>query len=62
MDNVWFSSALWIGLALIASVTQRWIAVSMALIEIIIGAVAGNLVDLTLTPWVNYLAGSARSS
>lgn len=57
MDNVWLSSALWVGLALIASVTQRWIAVSIALIEIIVGAVAGNLVDLTLTPWINYLAG-----
>jgi Kef-type K+ transport system membrane component KefB len=57
MDNVWLSSALWVGLALIASVTQRWIAVSIALIEIIVGAVAGNLIDLTLTPWVNYLAG-----
>src|SRR6266481_7763257 len=57
MDNVWLSSALWVGLALIASVTQRWIAVSIALIEIIVGAVAGNMVDLTLTPWVNYLAG-----
>ena len=57
MDNIWFASALWIGLALIASAMQAWIAVSFALIEIIIGAVAGNLVDLKLTPWVNYLAG-----
>jgi Kef-type K+ transport system membrane component KefB len=57
MENVWFASALWIGLALIASVAQRWIAVSIALLEIIVGAVAGNVVDLTLTPWVNYLAG-----
>jgi Kef-type K+ transport system membrane component KefB len=57
MDNVWLSSALWVGLALIASITQRWIAVSIALIEIIVGAVAGNLVALTLTPWINYLAG-----
>jgi len=57
MDNIWFSSALWIGLALAASVMQRWIAVSIALLEIIIGAVAGNVIDLTLTPWVNYLAG-----
>ncbi len=57
MENVWFSSALWVGLALIASVTQRWIAVSIALIEIVVGAIAGNVVDLTLTPWINYLAG-----
>src|SRR5215831_15832322 len=57
MDNIWFASALWIGLALIAASLQAWVAVSVALLEIIIGAIAGNLVDLTLTPWVNYLAG-----
>ena len=57
MGNIWFASALWIGLALIAASLQACVAVSVALLEIIIGAVAGNLVDLTLTPWVNYLAG-----
>jgi Sodium/hydrogen exchanger family len=57
MDNIWFASALWIGLALIAASLQAWVAVSVALLEIIIGAVAGNLVELRLTPWVNYLAG-----
>jgi Kef-type K+ transport system membrane component KefB len=57
MDNIWFASALWVGLALLAAVLQNWVAVSIALLEIIVGAVAGNLVDLTLTPWVNYLAG-----
>jgi Kef-type K+ transport system membrane component KefB len=57
MDNIWFASALWIGLALIASAMQAWVAVSVALLEIIIGAIAGNLVAMPLTPWVNYLAG-----
>jgi len=57
MDNVWLASALWIGLALLASVAQIWVAVSIALLEIIVGAVAGNILPLTLTPWVNYLAG-----
>ena len=57
MDNVWFASALWIGLALIAASLQAWVAGSVALLEIIIGAVAGNLVAMPLTPWVNYLAG-----
>jgi len=57
MDNIWFASALWVGLALLAAVMQNWVAVSIALIEIIIGAVAGNLIDLPLTPWVNFLAG-----
>src|SRR5580704_10822995 len=57
MDNIWFASALWIGLALVAASLQAWVAVSVALLEIIIGAIAGNLVDMPLTPWVNYLAG-----
>src|SRR5215831_9704193 len=57
MDNVWFVSALWIGLALVAASMQAWVAVSVALLEIIIGAIAGNLVNMTLTPWINYLAG-----
>jgi len=42
MDNIWLASALWIGLALIASAMQAWVAVSVALLEIIIGAVAGT--------------------
>ena len=57
MENIWLASAVWIGLALLASAMQNWIAVSIALLEIIIGAVAGNIITLTLTPWVNYLAG-----
>src|SRR5207302_135560 len=57
MNNIWFASAVWIGLALAAAVLQNWVAVSIALLEIIVGAVAGNIVDLTLTPWINYLAG-----
>lgn len=57
MDNIWLASAVWIGLALVASAMQNWVVVSIALLEIIIGAVAGNIITLTLTPWVNYLAG-----
>lgn len=57
MDNVWLASALWIGLALVASLISIWAAISVALIEIMVGAVAGNTVGLTLAPWVNYLAG-----
>ena len=57
MDNVWLASALWIGLALVASVVSVWVAISVALIEIVVGAVAGNIVGLPLAPWVNFLAG-----
>jgi Kef-type K+ transport system membrane component KefB len=57
VGQVWLASSLWIGLALIASVLSVWVAVSVALIEIVVGAVAGNLVGLPLAPWVNFLAG-----
>lgn len=57
MDNIWLMSALWIGLALAASMISIWAAISVALIEIMVGAVAGNAIGLPLTPWVNYLAG-----
>jgi len=57
MDNVWLASSLWIGLALAASVLSIWVALSVALVEIMVGAVAGNLIGLPLAPWVNFLAG-----
>jgi Kef-type K+ transport system membrane component KefB len=57
MDNVWLASALWIGLALIASILSVWVAISVALTEIVVGAVAGNIIGLPLAPWVNFLAG-----
>jgi Kef-type K+ transport system membrane component KefB len=57
VTNVWLASALWLDLALMASIVSIRVAVSVALIEIMVGAVAGNLVGLTLTEWVNFLAG-----
>src|SRR5215831_13815480 len=57
MAGVWLHSALWLGLALLASLISIRVAVSVALIEIVVGAVAGNLVGLQITDWVNFLAG-----
>jgi Kef-type K+ transport system membrane component KefB len=56
MDNIWLASALWMSLALAASLISIRTAISVALIEIMIGAVAGNAIGLPLTPWINYLA------
>src|SRR5262249_36052250 len=33
------------------------IAMSVALVEIMVGAIAGNLIGLQITDWVNFLAG-----
>jgi Kef-type K+ transport system membrane component KefB len=57
MDNMWLASALWLGLALIAAVLSVWVAISVALVEIVVGAVAGNIGGLPIAPWVNFLAG-----
>ena len=56
-DNIWLTSALWMGLALASSLISIRVAISVALIEIMVGAFGGNLLGLTSTPWVNYLAG-----
>jgi Kef-type K+ transport system membrane component KefB len=57
MHNVWLASSVWLALALAASIISIRAAVSVALIEIIVGAVAGNTIGLEITPWVNFLAG-----
>ena len=57
MENVWLTSSLWIGLALLASLISIRIGISVALIEIIVGVFGGNLLGLTINPWVTYLAG-----
>jgi Kef-type K+ transport system membrane component KefB len=57
MGNVWLASSLWLGLALAASIISIRVAISVALIEIIIGAIAGNAIGLEITPWVNFLSG-----
>jgi len=56
MDNIWFQSALWMTLALLAAIGSLFITISAALFEIVIGAIAGNTVGLPLTPWINYIA------
>src|SRR5213595_1325895 len=56
-QNVWFVAAIWMALALIASLVSIRIGISVALIEIFIGVVAGNFLHLTASnEWINFLA------
>ena len=57
MDNQWLQAALWIGLALVATLLSVRIAISIALLEIIVGVIGGNFLPLQRTEWVNFLAG-----
>jgi Kef-type K+ transport system membrane component KefB len=56
MENIWFQSALWMALALVAAVGSLFVTISAALFEIVVGALAGNTVGLRLTPWIDYIA------
>ena len=56
MENIWFQSALWMALALVAALGSLFVTISAALFEIIVGALAGNTVGLPLTPWIDYIA------
>src|SRR5207237_6402719 len=42
-DNIWFIAAVWMGLALLASLISIRTGISVALIEIVVGVVVGNL-------------------
>jgi Kef-type K+ transport system membrane component KefB len=55
--NIWLSASLWVGLALIAAMISIRVAISVALIEIGVGVLAGNFIHLTPNDWVNFLAG-----
>ncbi|HBH00460.1 MAG TPA: potassium transporter Kef, partial [Candidatus Rokubacteria bacterium] len=66
MDNVWFLAALWIGLALVATLFAIWFRISTALSEIVVGTVAQLAIGVAVggaslgaqTPWVAFLAGT----
>jgi Kef-type K+ transport system membrane component KefB len=56
MDNIYLVAAAWISLALVASLISIRLAVSVALIEIALGVVAGNFLGLRTTEWMDFLA------
>ena len=56
MDNVWLVAAAWMGLALAASLISIRVGISVALIEILVGVLAGNFAGLHTTPWIDFLA------
>jgi Kef-type K+ transport system membrane component KefB len=43
MENIWFIAAIWMGLAFLASLVSIRTGISVALIEIVVGVIAGNL-------------------
>jgi Kef-type K+ transport system membrane component KefB len=56
VDNVYLIAAAWVGLALAASLVSIRLGVSVALVEIALGVVGGNVLGLGTTPWIDFLA------
>jgi len=46
MENVWVLAAIWVGLALIATLLAIWLKISTALTEIVVGTVAQLVSDV----------------
>ncbi|MBN2405163.1 MAG: cation:proton antiporter [Coriobacteriia bacterium] len=57
MSNPYTVAAIWIGFAFLAAVIAGRTGLAVALVEIVIGIVAGNVFDLHSTAWIDFLAG-----
>ncbi|HVZ33125.1 MAG TPA: hypothetical protein VG963_11915 [Polyangiaceae bacterium] len=66
MASVWTLAALWIGLALVATLLSTWLHVTTALSEIVVGIIAqvvigaliGGPVLGTDEGWIKFLSGT----
>lgn len=65
MHEVWGLAALWLGLALLATLLSIWLRIATALSEIVVGTVAqlviGAFIGTTLgsnEPWIKFLSGT----
>jgi Kef-type K+ transport system membrane component KefB len=56
-ENFWLVAAVWMGLAFLGSLISIRFAISAALVEIVLGVIAGNTIHLQPTPWINFMAG-----
>jgi Kef-type K+ transport system membrane component KefB len=56
MEQLWWDASLWIALALISSLISLRIGISVALVELIVGIIAGNTFRPQISEWINFLA------
>ena len=66
MENVWVLAALWVALALLATLLAIWFRISTALTEIVVGTVTQLIIGAFIvqgglgakTAWIGFLAGT----
>ncbi|MDI3311667.1 MAG: cation:proton antiporter [Thermoanaerobacterium sp.] len=54
---MWLTYSWWLGLALIAGLVADWTGISISLIEILVGVVAGNYLGFQTNNWIDFLGG-----
>ena len=66
MTQIWTQAALWLGLALVATLLSIWLRIATALSEIVVGTIAqlfigaliGGVALGTDDTWVKFLSGT----
>jgi len=57
ISNVWLLAAVWMGLASVGAFLAIRLGLAAALVEILLGVVAGNAISLHSNAWIDFLAG-----
>jgi len=56
VEQLWWEATIWISLALVSSLISVKIGISVALVELIVGIVAGNSFHPEISEWIDFLA------
>jgi Kef-type K+ transport system membrane component KefB len=57
LHNVWLVAAIWMALAFLGSLLSIRFGIAAALIEILLGVIAGNFIALRSNVWIDFIAG-----
>jgi len=57
LDNTWLLAALWMTLAVVGALLAIRFKISAALMEIVLGVLAGNFIALRTNTWIDFVAG-----
>lgn len=54
--DLWLQATVWVGLAFLASLVSIRLGISVAMVEIFVGALGGNFLGVHPISWINALA------
>jgi Kef-type K+ transport system membrane component KefB len=57
LENTWLLASIWMALAFAGALLAIRLKISAALVEIVLGVLAGNLIALKSNTWIDFIAG-----